>query len=99
MLMTSLLQGTAKRRAVPEPHDRHHTMNILMITANDPAGMGIAFTNAINRYTEHTCRLITTAEMYGLDFEKDIHLPDIHDDDFGEVEHLLNSKYSGTCEI
>ena len=53
--------------------------------------MGIAFTNAINRYTEHTCRLITTAEMYGLDFEKDIHLPDIHDDDFGEVEHLLKN--------
>ena len=68
--MTSLLQGTAKRRAVPEPHDRHHTMNILMITANDPAGMGIAFTNAVNRYTEHTCRLITTTEMYGLDFEE-----------------------------
>ncbi len=66
-------------------------MNILMITANDPAGMGIAFTNAINRYTEHSCRLITTAEKYGFDYEKDIHLPDIHDDDFGEVEHLLNN--------
>ena len=65
------------------------TMNILMITDNDPAGMGIAFTNAINRYTEHTCRLITTAEMYGFSYEKDIHLPDIRDDDFDEVEHLL----------
>ena len=64
-------------------------MNILMITANDPAGMAIAFTNAINRYTEHRCRLITTAEKYGFGFEKDIHLPDIHDDDFGEVEQLL----------
>jgi hypothetical protein len=60
-----------------------------MITDNDPAGMGIAFTNAINRYTEHTCRLITTAERYGFDYEKDIHIPDIEDDDFGEVEQLL----------
>lgn len=60
-----------------------------MITANDPAGMGLAFTNAINRYSEHTCRLITTAERYGFDYEKDIHIPDIEDDDFGEVEQLL----------
>lgn len=49
--------------------------------------MGIAFTNAINRYTEHSCRLITTAEKYGFDYEKDIHIPDI--EDFGEVEQLL----------
>ena len=62
-----------------------------MITANDPAGMGIAFTNAINRYTGHSCRLITTQDRYGIDFGKDIHLPDIHDDDFGEVEHLLKT--------
>lgn len=60
-----------------------------MITANDPAGMAIAFTNAINRYSEHSCRLITTAQMYGFGYETDIHLPDIHDDDFGEIEQLL----------
>jgi len=64
-------------------------MKILMITDNDPAGMAIAFANAINRYTEHTCRLITTSEKYGFEYEKDIHLPDIEDDEFGEVEHLL----------
>jgi hypothetical protein len=64
-------------------------MNILMITDNDPAGMGIAFTNAINRYTDHRCRLITTAEKYGFDYETDIHLPNIEDDDFDEVEALL----------
>ena len=64
-------------------------MNILMITQNDPAGMAIAFTNAINRYTEHSCRLITSQDRYGILFEKDIHIPDIHDDDFGEVEQLL----------
>jgi len=51
--------------------------------------MGIAFTNAINRYSDHRCRLITTAEKYGFGFESDIHLPDIEDDDFGEVEQLL----------
>jgi glycosyltransferase involved in cell wall biosynthesis len=65
------------------------TMNILMITDNDPAGMGIAFTNAINRYTDHRCRLITTAEKYGFDYETDIHLPDIEDDEYEEVEALL----------
>ena len=51
--------------------------------------MGIAFTNAINRYTKHRCRLITTAEKYGFDYEKDIHLPDIVDDDFNEIDQLL----------
>lgn len=66
-------------------------MNILMITANDPAGMGIAFTNAINRYTDHTCRLVTSQDRYGIDFGKDIHLPDIQDDDYSEVESLLKS--------
>ncbi|MBW2153076.1 MAG: glycosyltransferase family 1 protein [Deltaproteobacteria bacterium] len=64
-------------------------MHILMITDNDPAGMGIAFTKAINRYTEHTCRLITTAEKYGFAYEKDIHIPDIKADDYGEIEQLL----------
>ncbi|WDP93216.1 MAG: glycosyltransferase [Desulfobacter sp.] len=60
-----------------------------MIAENDPAGMGIAFTNAINRYTDHQCRLITVQDRYGIDFGKDIHLPDIHDDDFDEVADLL----------
>tara|TARA_B100000614_G_scaffold250905_1_gene261821 strand:+ start:905 stop:1861 length:957 start_codon:yes stop_codon:yes gene_type:complete len=64
-------------------------MQILMIADNDPAGMGIAFANAINRYSDHSCRLITTQERYGIDFESDIHIPDIEEDDFGEVEQLL----------
>lgn len=64
-------------------------MQILMIMDNDPAGMGIAFCNAINRYSDHTCRMITTQERYGIGFEADIHIPDIKDDDFGEVEQLL----------
>ena len=64
-------------------------MNILMITANDPAGMGIAFTNAINRYTPHRCRLVSTAEKYGFEYETDVHLPEILDDDYGELEQLM----------
>lgn len=52
-------------------------MRILMLSETDPAGMGIAFTNAINQHTEHSCRLITLAEKYCFGFEKDIHWPDI----------------------
>ena len=51
--------------------------------------MGIAFTNAINRYTEHSARLITTESKYKTAFEADIHIPDVAGDDFSEVEHLL----------
>jgi hypothetical protein len=66
-------------------------MNILMLTANDPAGMGIAFSNAINRYTGHTCRLITTETRYNFDFEKDIHVPDWGENRYDEIEALLNN--------
>ena len=64
-------------------------MNILMITENDPAGMGIAFTNAINRHTDHDCRLITTTTRYNFDFEKDVHIPDLSSDGFALVRQLL----------
>jgi glycosyltransferase involved in cell wall biosynthesis len=64
-------------------------MNILMITENDPAGMGIAFTHAINRHTEHNCRLITTATKYNFEFEKDLHVPDLNEEGFEEIEILL----------
>ena len=62
-----------------------------MIAENDPAGMGIAFTNVINRYSEHSCRLVTIQERYGINFESDIHVPDIEDDDFGEIESILRN--------
>ena len=65
-------------------------MNILMITQNDPAGMAIAFTNAINRHTEHSCRLITTETRYNFDYEKDIHLPNITEDGFDEIRDLMS---------
>jgi len=64
-------------------------MNILMITDNDPAGMGIAFTNAINRYTDHKCRLITKTVRYNFNFDKDIHLPELKQDGYDLIRQLL----------
>ncbi len=64
-------------------------MNILMIAQNDPAGMAIAFTNAINRHTNHSCRLITTETRYNFDYQKDLHVPDLNGDDWDEVRQLL----------
>lgn len=60
-----------------------------MITENDPAGMGIAFTNAINRYSEHTCRLITTTTRYNFGTKKDLHVPVLDEEGFGEISELL----------
>lgn len=65
-------------------------MKILMLGQNDPAGMMIAFANAINRYTEHTARSIALRTVYSVDFEYDIELPRLHDD-YSEVEHLLKT--------
>ncbi|GAB6094283.1 glycosyltransferase family 4 protein [Desulfatiferula olefinivorans] len=64
-------------------------MKILMITDNDPAGMGIAFCNAVNRYSGHTCRLITRDIRYNFMFEKDLHLPYLDSDGWDEVAELL----------
>jgi glycosyltransferase involved in cell wall biosynthesis len=66
-------------------------MNIVMITDNDPAGMGIAFTKAMNRYTEHRCRLITTTTKYNFNFEKDIHVPDLDEKGFEEISDILSN--------
>jgi len=68
---------------------RSETMNILMITENDPAGMGIAYKNAINRHTDHHCRLVTTTTRYNFAFEKDIHVPDLADGEFELIVALL----------
>ena len=53
-------------------------MKILMLTENDPAGCAILFRNAIEEYTEHSCRLITQSEKSCYSFDKDIHIPDIY---------------------
>ena len=60
-----------------------------MIAINDPAGTAIAFTKAINRYTEHSCRLVTKAVRYNFMFEKDLHLPWLAQEGWDEVEELL----------
>ncbi|MDA3791295.1 MAG: hypothetical protein PF503_22705 [Desulfobacula sp.] len=64
-------------------------MQILMITENDPAGMAIAFSNAVNQYTAHGCRVITSQERYGFDYQTDIHIPDMEQGHFEEIEQLL----------
>ena len=64
-------------------------MRILMIAINDPAGTAIEFTKAINKYTQHTCRLITKEIRYNFLFEKDIHLPWLDKSGWEEVESLL----------
>lgn len=66
-------------------------MNILMIAINDPAGTAIEFTKAINRYTAHTCRLITKEIRYNFMFAKDLHLPWLDADGWNEVEALLRT--------
>jgi glycosyltransferase involved in cell wall biosynthesis len=66
-------------------------MHILMIAINDPAGTAIAFTKAINKYTDHTCRLITKEIRYNFMFEKDLHLPWLDDQGWEEVEDLLKT--------
>jgi hypothetical protein len=66
-------------------------MNILMIAINDPAGTAISFAQAINRNTEHTCRLITKEIRYNFMYAKDLHLPWLSNEDWDEVEHLLKS--------
>lgn len=66
-------------------------MKILMIAINDPAGTAIEFTKAINRHTEHACRLITKEIRYNFMFEKDLHLPWLDSDGWEEVEELLRT--------
>ncbi len=66
-------------------------MKIVMIAENDPAGVAINFTKAINEHTQHSCRLITTRTVYNFNFEKDLHIPDLRDDGFELISELLKS--------
>jgi hypothetical protein len=66
-------------------------LKILMMSYNDPAGTAIAMTKAINKYTEHTCRLITKEIRYDFMFEKDLHLPGLDKSGWDEVENLLET--------
>ncbi|MBW1949544.1 MAG: glycosyltransferase [Deltaproteobacteria bacterium] len=60
-----------------------------MISENDPAGVAITFTKALNQHTEHRCRLVTCATRYNFDFEKDLHVPDLTDEGFDELRYTL----------
>jgi glycosyltransferase involved in cell wall biosynthesis len=62
-------------------------MKIVMITSNDPAGVGINFSRALNKFTEHESRLVTTEIRYNFMYEKDIHVPFLQE--FSELERLL----------
>lgn len=64
-------------------------MNIVMVTTNDPAGTAIEFTKALNRYTPHRCRLVTTEVRYNFLYEKDLHVPWLADP--SELEQTLRT--------
>lgn len=66
-------------------------MNIVMLGLNDPAGMMIAFSNALNRYTPHRARAISVRTLYNTQFHYDLELPRLGPDDLGEIEWLLRS--------
>ena len=67
-------------------------MRILMITKNDPAGMAVQFSRAVNRHTPHSCRLVTTMEnRYSHGFETDLHIPGLDDNGLQELEGLLQT--------
>jgi hypothetical protein len=61
-------------------------MDILMMTSTDPAGTAILFAQAINRFTQHTCRLITTERIEAFACDYDLH---VAYDNLQEVRHLL----------
>lgn len=64
-------------------------MRIAMITVNDPAGVSILMAKAINRFTEHTCRLITTEYRYNFAYEKDLHVPALSSEGVDELADVL----------
>jgi len=66
-------------------------MKILMLSDNDPAGCAILFRNAIEEYTEHSCRLITQSEKSCYSFEKDLHTQYLSENNlkWGLIETLL----------
>ncbi|WP_029896277.1 glycosyltransferase [Desulfohalovibrio reitneri] len=64
-------------------------MLVLMLAVNDPAGTAIAFAKALNRHTEHTCRLVTLETRYNHGWDADLHLPDLDEAGLEEVHALL----------
>ena len=67
-------------------------MRILMLSQNDPAGMGIQLSRAVSKHTPHSCRLVTTAaNRYNHAFETDLHIPELEDRGLEELEELLKT--------
>ncbi|BBD07999.1 glycosyltransferase [Desulfovibrio ferrophilus] len=66
-------------------------MNILMIAVNDPAGTAIGFADAINRRTEHFCRVATLETRYNHNWRKDLHIPELDRTGLIELEETLLS--------
>lgn len=67
-------------------------MNILMIGRSDPAGMMIAFANGLNRYSDHTARVITFEAPKEPTYDIDILVSQcLEKEDFGEIEWLLKN--------
>jgi hypothetical protein len=64
-------------------------MDILMIAINDPAGTGILFSQALNRHTQHDCRLVTLETRYNHSWDHDLHLPCLDRQGLEELESLL----------
>jgi glycosyltransferase involved in cell wall biosynthesis len=65
-------------------------MRIVMIGREDPGGMMIGFTNAINRLTEHQARSIVLDAPRHAHYQIDIMQSELmQEDDYGEIEHLL----------
>lgn len=68
---------------------KREPMRILMIAINDPAGTGILFSRAMNRYTRHYCRLVTLETRYNHTWDHDLHLPLLDRQGLDELENLL----------
>lgn len=64
-------------------------MRVVMICANDPAGMAIAQARAVNAHTEHSVRVVTTTSVYNHAWDKDIHIPDCTEADIDELRDEL----------
>lgn len=66
-------------------------MNILMIAVNDPAGTASGFADAINRRTDHFCRVVTLETRYNHNWRKDLHVPDLDEQGLEELRECLHS--------
>ncbi len=62
-----------------------------MLCDNDPAGMAIAQAKAVNSYTDHEVRVVSTKTVYTHSWETDIHVPDLDEQGIEALRDLLAS--------